>query len=77
MFNIMRYINDIDFQIIYINNEINIINYEKINYMEDSKISISYKNGTVIILGENLRAKKLLDDEIIIAGTFNNVEFRK
>lgn len=77
MFNVMRYINDIDFQIIYINNELNIVNYEKINYMEDEKISLSTKLGTVIVKGTNLRVKKLLDNEIVIIGSFENIEFRK
>lgn len=77
MFNITRYINDTDFQIIYINNQLNVVNYERINYMEDEKISLSHKKGTIIISGNNLRVKKLLDSEIIIIGTFENIEFRK
>jgi len=77
VFNIIRYINDVDFQIIYINNELNIVNYEKINYMEDEKISLSHKTGTVIIKGTNLRVKKLLDNEIVIVGNFDNIELRK
>lgn len=72
----MRYINDTDFQIIYINNSINILNYDRINYMEDTKVSFSYQNRTIIIKGENLRVKKLLDNEIIIIGEINNVEFK-
>ena len=73
----MRYINDTDFQIIYINNQLNIVNYEKINYMEDEKISLSHKEGTIVIKGNNLRVKKLLDNEIMIIGIFDNIEFRK
>lgn len=77
MFNITRYINDTDFQIVYLNNQLNIINYDKINYMEDTKISLSYKTGSVVVGGENLRAKKLLDNEIIIVGEIKNLDFRK
>ena len=73
----MRYINDTDFQIIYINKQLNIINYEKINYMEDDKISLSSKDGTVMIKGKKLRVKKLLDNEIMIVGNFESIEFRK
>lgn len=73
----MRYINDIDFQIIYINHELNIVNYEKINYMEDEKISLLYKEGIVLVKGDNLRVKKLLDNEIAIIGNFDSIEFRK
>jgi sporulation protein YqfC len=77
MFNIMRYINDTDFQIVYINQELNIINYERINYMEDKKISLSYQNKSVIIKGENLRVKKLLDNEIVVIGEIETIDFRK
>lgn len=77
MFNIMRYINDTDFQIVYINNELNIANYDRINYMEDEKISLSYRNGTVMVIGNNLRVKKLLDNEIVIIGEIKNIDFRK
>lgn len=77
MFNIMRYINDTDFQIVFINNELNVVNYDRINYMENEKISLSYKERTVVIIGENLRVKKLLDNEIVIVGDIKNIDFRK
>ena len=76
MFHISHYINDTDFQIIYWNQQLNIVNYEKINYMEDSKISLSSKNKNVVVSGENLRVKKLLENEILIAGKFQTIEFR-
>lgn len=76
MFNIMRYMNDTDFQIVYYKNDLNIINYEKINYMEDEKISLSYINGTLLIKGDNLRVKKLLDNELILSGTVKTIELR-
>lgn len=76
MFNVMRYINDTDFQIVYINNQLNIINYEKINYMEDSKISLTANSQTIVVVGDNLRVKKLLDNEIMIVGKFTTIEFR-
>lgn len=77
MFNIMRYINNTDFQIVYINKELNIVNYDKINYMENEKISLSYREGTTVIVGENLRVKKLLDNEMVIVGDIKNIDFRK
>lgn len=77
MFNVMRYINDTDFQIVYINGEVNIVNYDRINYMENEKISLSYKSGTVVVIGNNLRVKKLLDNEVIIVGDIQNLDFRK
>lgn len=77
MFNIMHYINDTDFQIIYINKELNIVNYDRVNYMENEKISLSYREGTIVVAGENLRVKKLLDNEMVIVGDIKNIDFRK
>ena len=77
MFNIRHFINDTDFQIVYINKKLDIVNYEKINYMEDEKISLSYHSGTIVIKGENLRVQKLLDNEIVIVGEIENIDFRK
>ena len=48
-----------------------------INYMEDEKISLSYHSGTIVIKGENLRVQKLLDNEIVIVGEIENIDFRK
>ena len=45
--------------------------------MEDEKISLSYHLGTIVIKGENLRVKKLLDNEIVIVGEIENIDFRK
>lgn len=77
MFNIMRYINDTDFQMVYINRELNIVNYDRINYMENEKISLSYQEGTIVVTGEDLRVKKLLDNEMVIIGDIKNIDIRK
>ena len=71
-----NYIEDNDFKFSYYNNQLDIINYLKINYLEDSKISLKYQNGNVVIKGENLRIKKLLDDELLIVGNIGNIEFK-
>lgn len=77
MFNVIHYINDDDFKIVYTNNMLNIVNYKKINYMEDNKISLSTIDFKVNILGSDLRVKKLLDNEIAIVGNFSAIEFKK
>ncbi|MDD6223905.1 MAG: YabP/YqfC family sporulation protein [bacterium] len=71
------YIQDNEFRFFYNNNQLNVINYLKINYMEDSKISLGYKNGSLIIKGQNLRIRKLLDSEILIIGSIQNIEIRE
>ena len=75
MFRISRFINDTSFQMMYRENELDIVNYDTINYMEDTKISINYYNKRLLIKGTNLTAKKLLDSEILISGNIESVDF--
>ena len=76
MLDIRKFINDSSFQILYRNNSLNIINYTDINYMEESKISISvYNNKKILIKGNNLTVKKLLESEILIVGNITSIEF--
>ena len=70
------YIVDKNFRFTYIENKLNIINYIEINYMEDSKISLLYSQGIFVVKGENLRIQKLLDDEILVVGKIENIEFK-
>lgn len=77
MFNPIRYINDNNFKIIYTANTLNVVNYEKINYMEDNKISLFIMNQNIVISGKDLRVKKLLDNEILVVGDFLAIEFKK
>ena len=75
MLDIRHFINDTSFQILYINNSLDIINYTNINYMEDSKISLDYYDKKLLIKGNNLSVKKLLESEILITGSIISIEF--
>ena len=75
MLDIRHFINDTSFQILYINNSLDIINYTNINYMEDSKISLDYYGKKLLIKGNNLSVKKLLESEILITGSIISIEF--
>ena len=75
MLDIRHFINDTSFQILYINNSLDIINYTNINYMEDSKISLDYYDKKLLIKGNNLSVKKLLESEILITGGIISIEF--
>ena len=77
MLDIRHFINDKSFQILYINNSLDIINYTNINYMEDEKISLNYYDNILLIKGKELRVKKLLESEILITGNFKSIEFNK
>lgn len=71
-----NYILDEEFQINYFRGKINIKNYTKINYMEDQKVSISYTDGIIIVHGQGLKIVKLLDNEILVDGNIEMVEWK-
>ncbi|MCI8588622.1 MAG: hypothetical protein HFG40_03115 [Bacilli bacterium] len=72
-----NYILDEEFQIQYFRQQLNVKNYIKINYMEDRKVSLLSPNGTIVIHGDNLRVKKLLDSEILIGGKIELIELKQ
>jgi len=71
---IVNYIKDSDFRINYINNSINVINYDTILEVRDSVISFKKENKIIYIKGEDLRLNKLLDNEILITGFIKIIE---
>lgn len=71
-----EYIYDRNFQVIILNNMVNILNYIDIVSFSDSKIIIKYDKGTLLINGSNLVIGKMLNDELLIKGKIINIEFR-
>lgn len=69
-----NFINDNTFRFTVYENMINIINYNKIISLEDNYISILSTNKKILIKGNNLILKKLLDKEILIKGNISNIE---
>ena len=74
--NIKNYFLEKDFKIIIMNNKIDIVNYTSIEHVSTNNISLKYEMGIINIIGENLVIKKLMNDEILITGEINNLEFR-
>jgi len=74
---VIDYIKEDNFEIRIDNDYINIINYLSVNYMEEDKISIRYKDGSILIKGQGLSVIKMLDEEILIKGLFSDLEFRR
>ena len=68
------YINDDCFKINIYKNKINVVNYLDIITLEESRISLKYQQGMIIIKGNNLSVNKLLDNEILITGEIKSVE---
>ena len=74
MFDLRNYISDVEFRVNLYKDKVHIVNYTKIVTIEKSRISIGYSSGMLIIKGNDLALKKLLDDEILIKGIINSVE---
>ena len=65
-----------EFKVTYIQNKVNIVNYESIGHFDSNKIIVRKNNGSIIINGNNLVVSKLLNDEILIDGKISSIEFR-
>lgn len=72
-----EYICDSIFRFSYNKDKLNVVNYLKINYMENTKISLNYSGGNLVVKGNNLRIKKLLDEELLIVGDIENIEIKE
>ena len=71
---IVNYIKDNSFKINYVNNNVNVINYDKILDLKDDLITIIKDDKVILIKGTNLKLTKLLDNEILITGLINKIE---
>ena len=74
---VIDYIKEDNFELRVNNEYISIINYINIAFMEEDKISVSYKDGNVFISGKELVVVKMLDKEMLIKGNFQKIEFRR
>ena len=74
---VIDYIKEDEFEIKIDSKYINIINFIDIPFMEEEKIKINCKEGSILIKGKDLTVLKLLDKEILIKGNFSNIEFRR
>ena len=71
---IVNYIKDNKFKINYINNSVNVVNFDKILEVTDEVVTIIKENKIILIKGYNLRLSKLLDNEILITGLITKIE---
>ena len=71
---IISYIKDDKFKIIYVNNSVDIINYDKIMEVKDDVITLQKEGRLLFIKGHNLKLNKLLEQEILICGSISEIE---
>lgn len=73
---ITNYILEQDFRINYIDNKLDIINYCNIDHFDNNIIIIQHKNGYLHIKGKHLIISKLENNELLISGQIQSIEFR-
>ena len=71
---LMSYIKDEEFRINIYHNKINIVNYLDVISLDEDRVSIKYNEGNIVIKGEDLLVKKILDKEILIIGSIKLIE---
>ena len=71
---IVNYIRDNGFKINFVNNKLNIVNYDEILDVNSNSIRIIKENKTITIYGSDLKLSKLLDKEILICGLIKKIE---
>lgn len=71
---IVNYIKDNNFKIIYLNNSINVINYDSVLEVKENIVSLKKEDKIIHIKGEDLRLNKLMDDEILVTGLIKIIE---
>lgn len=74
---VIDFVKDEEFEFKMNDKYITVINYSNIDYMEDSKISVRYSNGRIIIKGKKMTVLKLLNNEVLIKGDFDSIEVEK
>ena len=70
------YIYDNKFQLLVIDNMIDLLNYIDIISFSDTNIIVKCPNYTISIKGSNLTITKMIDTELVINGNINDIEFR-
>lgn len=73
---IREYILESNFKLTYIDNKLDIVNYNEIVHFDSNKIIINYNTSSICITGDNLYVSRLLKDEVLIEGNIQKVEFR-
>lgn len=71
---IKKYIVDDEERVIYFDNKVYIVNFIKILDINYENIMVRGKNKLIIIRGNNLSLRKLLEREVLISGDIKTIE---
>ena len=75
--NIKDFLFDKNFKIIIYDGVINIVNYEKIITLEETRISFMSSSKIITIKGEGLSIRKMLENEVLITGKYSEGVFNE
>lgn len=71
---LVNYIKDDSLKIKYVNNTINVVNYDSVLEVKEDVITIIKDKKVIVIKGSDLKLNKLLDNEVLITGIINKIE---
>ncbi len=74
---VIDYIKDDQFKITYVDNSVDVVNYDKIIEVKSEVITIKKENITILIEGNDLKLTKLLDNEVLIKGIIKEIIFKE
>lgn len=69
------YLNDRTYSMIYKNGKLNVINFDEIIDFSSTRVSLRHKSNVYNIIGNELVISRMMDNEILIAGSIINIEF--
>lgn len=69
-----RYLNEKEYRITFLNNKLNVNNYDEILDFSSDLIKIRHKNGVTKIKGRALCVSKMLDSEVLIEGEIISID---
>lgn len=71
-----NYLLEEEFEIHIFPNKVDIVNYTNIDHFDNNSVIIRHTDGILVIKGKNLVVSKLLQDEVLVEGTIQNLELR-
>ena len=74
MNNLREFISSRKLKINYMENKLNIVNFDEILILTEDKIILLKDKETIVIKGSNLTLLKLMDSEILIGGFIKIIE---
>ena len=73
--NLREYIDNKELKITILEDRVNVINYDKLRDINDKEIVLTKDRKKIKILGKRLKLNKLIENEVLVLGLIEKVEF--